>query len=157
MSTQEKINLSENRAVLHTALRAPKNKEVLLEGKNIIKDVHEVLEAIQKFSNSVRGGHHVGATGKTLKNVVVIGIGGSYQSIECVNEALRFNKVCREAAQGRTLRFLANVDPVDFTRVTEGNSTLMQALIQKRPFSWSTPRPSLQQRPCLTPEPRGVG
>lgn len=78
---QQKINTTENRAVLHTALRAPKDKTIILDGKNIMEDVHQVLEAIEKFSNRVRKGEHVGATGKTLRNVVVIGIGGSYQSI----------------------------------------------------------------------------
>ena len=55
-----------------------------------------------------------------MKNVVVIGIGGSYQSVEFVHEALRFGEKTRNAAQGRTLNFLANVDPIDFARVTEG-------------------------------------
>lgn len=76
------------------------------------------MDAIESFVNRVRKGEHVGATGKALRNVVVIGIGGSYQSIEFVHEALRFNEKSRVAAENRNLRFLANVDPIDFSRVT---------------------------------------
>jgi glucose-6-phosphate isomerase len=91
-----------------------------IEGKNVVEDVHEVLNAIKKFSDEVREGKFVGATGKKLRNFVTIGIGGSYLSIEFVYEALRSQKECKKLAEGRTLRFLANVDPIDFSRSVEG-------------------------------------
>lgn len=94
---------------------------MLLDGHNVVEDVYAVLDAIEKFVQRVRNGEHSGATGKKLKNVVVIGIGGSYQSVEFVHEALKFNDMAQKEAEGRTLRFLANVDPVDFSRATEGN------------------------------------
>lgn len=81
----ERINTTENRAVLHTALRAPREKKILLDGHNVVEDVYKVLDAIEVFTKKVRGGEHIGATGKALKNTVVIGIGGSYQSVEFVH------------------------------------------------------------------------
>ena len=110
--------------MLHTALRMPKGSSLEVDGKDVVKDVHEVLEAIRHFSEAVRKGDIKGATGKQLRNVVTIGIGGSYLSIEFVYEALRSEPSCKEAANGRTLRFLANVDPIDFSRSVEGRLVL---------------------------------
>lgn len=84
MLVQAKINKTENRAVLHTALRMPKGSSLEVDGKDVVKDVHTVLDNIHKFSDAVRKGEIKGATGKQLKNVVTIGIGGSYLSIEFV-------------------------------------------------------------------------
>ena len=114
---QELVNSTEKRAVLHTCLRAPIDSAIHPESlSNTLKDVHEVLASIEQFSNKVRSGEHKGATGKDLKNLVVIGIGGSYLSIEFVFEALRSHPAYEAASKGRKLRFLANVDPIDLHR-----------------------------------------
>jgi len=98
------------------------------EGKAILDDVHAVRDKIEAFTNKVRSGEFVGATGKPLKNFVCIGIGGSQLGPEFVNEALRADATAAKAAEGRTLRFLANVDPVDFelcTRDLDPEETLL--------------------------------
>jgi len=89
MFTGVKINTTEERSVLHTALRAPKG-EMNVSYKEGEPTVHEVLEKIEKFSNSLRNGEFKGKSGKNLANLIVIGIGGSYLSIDYVYEALRW-------------------------------------------------------------------
>ena len=120
MASAERINVTEDRAVLHMALRAPAGARVEFEGANVVDDVQDVLGNIRRFSDDVRAGRWVGATGKTLTNVVAIGIGGSYLGPEFAYEAFRTDAGAAEAASGRTLRFLANVDPVDVARALEG-------------------------------------
>ncbi|GLE11619.1 hypothetical protein PINS_up024149 [Pythium insidiosum] len=102
------------------ALRAPAGKQMLVDGKDVVPDVHSVLNAIKAFTSAVRSGAKLGATGKPIKNVISIGIGGSYLGPEYVYEALRAEPTAKKAAAGRTLRFLANVDPVDVDRATQG-------------------------------------
>lgn len=114
------VNVTEDRAVMHMALRAPASQEIFVDGKNVVAEVHDVLNAIKAFSDRVRSGEHRGATGKLLTNVISIGIGGSYLGPEFVFEALRYEPVAKAAANGRTLRFLANVDPLDVARATAG-------------------------------------
>lgn len=114
------INTTEQRAVLHTALRAPKTAQVRVDDRNVMPDIHKVLGQIRRFSNAVRKGQHLGATGKPLRDVVAIGIGGSYLGPEFVYEALRSHPACARAAGDRRLRFLANVDPIDVHRALEG-------------------------------------
>uniref|UniRef100_A0A0G4HDB2 Glucose-6-phosphate isomerase n=1 Tax=Chromera velia CCMP2878 TaxID=1169474 RepID=A0A0G4HDB2_9ALVE len=116
----KKINSTEGRAVLHTALRAPADTVVEVDGKNVIPDVHTVLNRMKRFAESVRRGDIVGHTGKVMKDVVCIGIGGSYLGPEFVFEALRTEEEAVAAASGRRLRFLANVDPIDVKRALEG-------------------------------------
>lgn len=117
----DKINSTEKRAVLHAALRMGKDETLEVAGEgDVVKAVWEVREKIQNFSQRVRTGDFKGYTGKDLTNVVVIGIGGSYLGPEFVYEALRYDDKCYEAAKGRNLRFLANVDPTDFKRSIEG-------------------------------------
>ncbi|WP_169974296.1 glucose-6-phosphate isomerase [Tautonia rosea] len=116
----DRINTTEDRAVLHVALRAPKGASITLDGSNVVDEVHAVLEKIRGFSDRVRSGEWKGATGKPLTDVVSIGIGGSYLGPEFVHEALRTDPDCARAAQGRCLRFLANVDPIDVARNLEG-------------------------------------
>ena len=92
MFSGELINFTEKRAVLHTALRAPKDgKEVKVDGKNVLPDVHRVLEQMKTFSDSIRSGQWKGYTGKSITDVVNIGIGGSDLGPLMVTEAL---KVC---------------------------------------------------------------
>jgi glucose-6-phosphate isomerase len=120
MANGEKINSTEHRSVLHMALRAPRRKSIVVDGKDVVQEVHAVLERIKVFSKAVRGSGWKGATGKKLTNVVSIGIGGSYLGPEFVYEAMRTDPGCAKAAKRRTLRFLANVDPIDVTRALEG-------------------------------------
>lgn len=120
MFNGERINVTEDRAVLHVALRAAADEVIELDGENVVPAVHEVLGRIKAFSDKVRAGQWTGATGKPLTDVVAVGIGGSYLGPEFVYEALRTDKACAEAADGRRLRFLANVDPIDVTRALEG-------------------------------------
>uniref|UniRef100_A0AAV1V8Z4 Glucose-6-phosphate isomerase n=1 Tax=Peronospora matthiolae TaxID=2874970 RepID=A0AAV1V8Z4_9STRA len=120
MASGEHINSTEDRAVMHMALRAPKTRSLLVDGHDVVPQVHQVLDNIRRFTTNVRSGAFVGATGKPLKHVISVGIGGSYLGPEFVFEALRHEPVAKGAAAGRTLRFLANVDPVDVARATSG-------------------------------------
>lgn len=120
MFAGEKINVTEGRAVLHVALRAKKDDVVEVDGANVVPEVHAVLDSIKAFSDNVRSGRWLGATGKPLTDIVAIGIGGSYLGPEFVFEAIRMAPAPSRAAEGRRLRFLANVDPVDVLRAREG-------------------------------------
>jgi glucose-6-phosphate isomerase len=109
----DKINITEDRAVLHVALRAPLGTKIMVDGKDVVADVHEVLAKMTKFSNEVRSGRFIGHTGKRLKNIVNIGIGGSDLGPAMAYEALR-------AYSDRELvvRFVSNVDATDFAEAT---------------------------------------
>jgi glucose-6-phosphate isomerase len=122
MFAGEKINNTEGRSVLHTALRLPKDASLVVDGTDVVKDVHGVLDRIAQFSNKVRDGTFAGFTGKRLKNIVAIGIGGSFLGPEFVFEALKHDATCKAASaeKGMQLKFLANVDPIDFYRATDG-------------------------------------
>ncbi|OGR40176.1 MAG: glucose-6-phosphate isomerase [Elusimicrobia bacterium GWA2_64_40] len=109
MYTGEKINLTEGRAVLHTALRAPKNATVVVDGENVVPHVHAVLEKMEQFAEKVRGGHWKGHTGKAIKNIVNIGIGGSDLGPVMAYEALK-----HYSRRGLVFRFVSNVDGADF-------------------------------------------
>ena len=114
------INTTENRSVLHTALRKDVSEKFMLNGKNIMADIKEVRDRIDQFSDKIRQGVLKGHSGKAFKNVVCIGIGGSFLGPEFVYEAIRNHPECSKASEGMKLRFLANVDPIDFSRATEG-------------------------------------
>ena len=105
----EKINTSENRAVLHVALRAPKGKSILVDGENVVPAVHAVLDRMADFSNRVRSGAWLGHTGKRLRNVINIGIGGSDLGPVMAYEALK-----HYSDRAMTFRFVSNVDGTDF-------------------------------------------
>jgi len=105
----EKINVTENRAVLHVALRAPKGKTILVDGKDVVPEVHAVLDKMAEFSNRVRGGEWKGHTGKRIKNVINIGIGGSDLGPVMAYEALK-----HYSERSLTFRFISNVDGIDF-------------------------------------------
>jgi glucose-6-phosphate isomerase len=109
----EKINVTEGRAVLHVALRAPAGTQILLDGKDVVAEVHEVLGRMATFSNAVRSGSFVGHTGKRLRNIVNIGIGGSDLGPAMAYEALRFY-----SDRNLTVRFVSNVDANDFAEAT---------------------------------------
>jgi len=109
----EKINTTEKRAVLHVALRAPKNATILLDGKNVVPAVHDVLDKMATFSNRIRSGEWVGHTGKRIRNIVNIGIGGSDLGPVMAYEALR-----HYTDRSLTFRFVSNIDGTDFVEAT---------------------------------------
>ena len=109
----DKINVTENRAVLHTALRAPRDADIRADGANVVPDVHAVLDRMTTFADKVRSGAWTGATGKPIRNVVNIGIGGSDLGPVMAYEALR-----HYAERGMTFRFVSNVDGTDFHEAT---------------------------------------
>ncbi|WP_216319411.1 glucose-6-phosphate isomerase [Deinococcus aestuarii] len=113
MFAGERINVTENRAVLHTALRAPRGSEVLVDGHNVVPEIHEVLDRMAAFADSVRSGGWLGFTGRPIRNVVNIGIGGSDLGPVMAYEALKFY-----ARRDLTLRFVSNVDGTDLTEKT---------------------------------------
>jgi len=109
----DKINVTENRAVLHVALRAPKGATILVDGKNVVPEVHAVLDKMADFSNRVRGGDWKGFTGKRIRNIINIGIGGSDLGPVMAYEALR-----HYSERGLTFRFVSNVDGIDLIEAT---------------------------------------
>jgi len=115
MFAGEKINTTENRAVLHVALRNLSGKPIKVDGKDVMPEVNAVLKKIGKFSEEIRSGKRVGATGKKIKSIVSVGIGGSYLGPEYLAEA------CKPfAKEGMNLVFVANVDGTDFATKTAG-------------------------------------
>jgi glucose-6-phosphate isomerase len=109
MFSGEKINITEKRAVLHVALRAPKGERILVDGADVVPEVHEVLDKMSAFAHRVRTGEWKGHTGKPIKNVINIGIGGSDLGPVMTYEALKFY-----SDRTRTFRFVSNVDGADF-------------------------------------------
>ncbi len=109
----EKINLTERRAVLHVALRAPKGEKILVDGQDVVPEVHAVLDKMAAFANRVRSGQWRGHTGKPIKNIINIGIGGSDLGPVMAYEALRFY-----SDRTRTFRFVSNIDGTDFAETT---------------------------------------
>jgi glucose-6-phosphate isomerase len=105
----EKINITENRAVLHVALRAQKGASIVVDGENVVPEVHAVLDKMADFSNRVRTGEWKGHTGKPIRNVINIGIGGSDLGPVMAYEALR-----HYSRRDMTFRFVSNVDGTDF-------------------------------------------
>ena len=105
----EKINVTENRAVLHVALRAPKDASIVADGKNVVPEVHAVLDKMTAFCNRVRSGAWTGHTGKRIRNVINVGIGGSDLGPVMAYEALK-----HYSERGMTFRFVSNVDSTDF-------------------------------------------
>jgi len=113
MFSGERINVSENRSVLHVALRMPKNTSLIVDGVDVVKQVHEVLDRMSAFSGRLRSGEWRGHTGKSIRNVVNIGIGGSDLGPVMAYEALRdYSK------RDMTFRFVSNVDSTDIVEAT---------------------------------------
>jgi glucose-6-phosphate isomerase len=109
----DKINVTENRAVLHVALRAPAGATIIVDGKNVVPEVHAVLDKMTAFSGRIRSGAWKGHTGKRIKNVINIGIGGSDLGPVMAYEALKHYSERR-----LTFRFVSNVDGIDFVEAT---------------------------------------
>jgi len=106
MFSGEHLNVTEDRAVMHAALRAPATEKIMVDGKDVVPDVHDVLEKIKVFSEMVRNGEWLGATGKPLIDVVAIGIGGSFLGPLFVHTALMTNADSQDSSRGRQLNFL---------------------------------------------------
>jgi glucose-6-phosphate isomerase len=110
----EKINVTEKRAVLHVALRAPKGTSIVVDGENVVPQVHTVLDKMADFANRIRSGAWTGHTGKAIRNVINIGIGGSDLGPVMAYEALR-----HYSQRAITFRFVSNVDGTDFVEATQ--------------------------------------
>ncbi len=109
----EKINVTERRAVLHVALRAPRGESIIVDGENVVPEVHKVLDRMADFARRVRDGSWKGHTGKGIRNVINIGIGGSDLGPVMAYEALR-----HYSDRNLTVRFVSNVDGTDFAEAT---------------------------------------
>ncbi len=110
----EKINLTEKRAVLHTALRAPREASIVVDGENVVPKVHAVLDRMADFANRLRNGEWKGHTGKRIRNVINIGIGGSDLGPVMAYEALKYY-----TDRSMTCRFVSNVDGTDFAEAVQ--------------------------------------
>jgi glucose-6-phosphate isomerase len=110
----EKINLTENRAVLHVALRAPKGASIMVDGENVVPKVHAVLDQMAGFANRIRSGEWKGHTGKRIRNVINVGIGGSDLGPVMAYEALKYY-----SDRKLTFRFVSNVDSTDFAEAVQ--------------------------------------
>ena len=113
MFSGEKINVTENRAVLHVALRAPDGANIVVDRENVVPEVHAVLDKMASFTDRVRSGAWKGHTGKSIKNVINIGIGGSDLGPTMAYEALK-----HYSKRSLTFRFVSNVDGTDFVEAT---------------------------------------
>jgi glucose-6-phosphate isomerase len=111
----DKINITENRAVLHVALRAPKGTSIVVDGQNVVPEVHAVLDKMADFSNRVRGGAWTGHTGKRIRNIINVGIGGSDLGPVMAYEALK-----HYSDRALTFRFVSNIDDTDFAEAVNG-------------------------------------
>ncbi len=109
----EKINVTEKRAVLHVALRAPKGASIIVDGKNVVPAVHDVLDRMEAFSDRIHNGEWVGHTGKRIRNIINIGIGGSDLGPVMAYEALKYY-----TDRNLTFRFVSNIDGTDFVEAT---------------------------------------
>src|SRR6516165_9846622 len=109
----EKINITEKRAVLHVALRAPKDQSILVDGENVVPEVHAVLDKMADFSNRVRSGAWTGYTGKRMRAIVNIGIGGSDLGPSMAYDALKYY-----SDRKVTMRFVSNIDANAFVEAT---------------------------------------
>ena len=127
----EKINVTENRAVLHVALRAPKEESIVVDGENVVPRVHAVLDKMADFSNRIRTGAWKGYTGRRIRNVINVGIGGSDLGPVMAYEALK-----HYSDRGMTFRFVSNVDGTDFAEaVRELDPTETLFIISSKTFT----------------------
>src|SRR5665213_3440490 len=113
MFAGDKINVTERRAVLHVALRAPESAQIFVDGTDVVPEVHTVLDKMAKFAAQVRSGAWKGHTGKRIRNVINIGIGGSDLGPVMAYEALKYY-----SQRDLTFRFVSNVDGTDFVEAT---------------------------------------
>jgi len=110
----DKINITENRAVLHVALRSPRSASILVDGENVVPQVHAVLDKMADFSNRLRTGAWKGHTGKRIRNVINIGIGGSD-----LGPVMAYEALTNYSERSMTFRFVSNVDSTDFAEAVQ--------------------------------------
>ncbi len=147
MFAGEKINITERRAVLHVALRAPRAKKFVVDGEDVVPQVHAVLDKMADFSNRIRNNQWRGHTGKPIKNIVNIGIGGSDLGPVMAYEALKFY-----SDRSRTFRFVSNVDGSDFAeavRDLDPEETLF--IISSKTFTTIETMTNAQSCPAVVP------
>jgi glucose-6-phosphate isomerase len=113
MFAGQRINVTEDRSVLHVVLRAPEGSQILLDGHNVVEDVHEVLGRMRRFADEVRSGRWLGYTGRPIRNLVNIGIGGSD-----LGPAMAYDALLPYTDRSRTFRFVSNVDGADIAEAT---------------------------------------
>jgi len=113
MFSGEKINVTEQRAVLHVALRAPRNQSIIVDGENVVPEVHAVLDKMEDFSNRIRSGKWTGYTGKRIRNIINIGIGGSDLGPSMAYDALKYY-----SDRNLTMRFVSNIDGNELVEAT---------------------------------------
>jgi glucose-6-phosphate isomerase len=131
MFSGEKINITENRAVLHVALRSPVGASIVVDGVNVVPQVHEVLEKMTGFADRIRSGSWKGYSGKVIRNIVNIGIGGSDLGPVMAYEALRFY-----SDRNMTFRFVSNIDGTDFAEaVLDLNAEETLFIISSKTFT----------------------
>ena len=131
MFNGERINVTEDRSVLHTALRLPRDRELIVDDRNVVEDVHEVLDRMYAFADKVRSGEWVGVTGKRIETVVNIGIGGSDLGPFMVYEALLPYK-----QDGLECRFISNIDPSDCAeKVADLDPTTTLFIVASKTFT----------------------
>jgi len=111
----DKINFTEKRSVLHTALRMPKGKKLIVDGVDVVTQVHKVLDHMEQFTNDVYEGKRLGATGKRIRYVVNIGVGGSD-----LGARMAYHALAKYRKENLDVRFVSNVDPTDLIQVLEG-------------------------------------
>jgi len=114
MFNGEHINVTENRAVLHIALRAPRGEKIIVDGRDVVSEVHAVLERMASFADHVRSGEWKGHTGKSIRNIINIGIGGSDLGPVMAYEALQYY-----SHRDLTFRFVSNIDGTDFAEAVQ--------------------------------------
>ncbi len=137
----EKINVTEQRAVLHVALRAPKEQSIFVDGQNVVPEVHAVLDKMADFANRVRSGAWTGYTGKRMRTIVNIGIGGSDLGPLMAYEALKYY-----SDRGLTLRFVSNVDGNEFVEATSDQDLHYTGDADQRTFGPRMVRPGAGER-----------
>jgi len=131
MYSGERINVTENRSVLHTALRRPRTDSLVVEGRDVVPDVHEVLDKVYAFANQVRSGEWKGVTGKPITTVINIGIGGSDLGPVMVYEALKPYK-----QRGLECRFISNIDPSDvFEKTVDADPETTLFIVASKTFT----------------------
>ena len=142
----EKINITENRAVLHVALRAPRGASILVDGENVVPAVHGVIDRMADFSDRIRSGAWKGHTGKRIRNAINIGIGGSDLGPVMAYEALK-----HYSERAMTFRFVSNVDGTDLAeavRILNRENAVSSSPRRRLRLQRRSPTPQLQRNGC---------
>ena len=142
MASGQEINYTEGRPVLHMALRARRGQKLEVGGVDVVEQVNDVRDAVDAFAERVRSGEHRGATGKRLKNIIVVGIGGSSLGPAFLYEALKATPLYSRLG-GRQVRFLANIDELDTARAIAQLDAAETLVVRRAALATLPPRPPL--------------